>query len=164
MADDLQFDEESFTTLLLSTVKDAFALDSLGVKTTYWTSLFGGKPPNIVDYLTGELTRYPTIAISFYDNYSDTEMSTCEQINEYSKFALQIDIYTKEVTTNTTKTSAKNLSIKIAQQITLVLQQKFRLTKTSDGQTPSEDLSIYRRTITFNGEINNSTLLLYSQV
>lgn len=163
MADTLQFDEESFTNLLLGEIKNAFLYSAPNVKTTYWTTLFGGKPPEVVDYLTGDATRYPTIAINFYDNYTDTKMSTCEEINEYSKFALQIDIYTKDVVSSTTKINAKNLSTKIAKQVTQVLQQKYRLVKTSDGQTISDNLMVFRRTLTFSGEINNSTLSIYSQ-
>ena len=135
-------------------IKDLFAKDE--AKTLFPNVDFSFSTE--YDYVADSVSL-PAIFITIDDAVNDNGNSNSSQIQQYTRFSVSFEIFTKELN----DLSLQKSSTAISEYIIKNFQLKFGcMILTQNKRLPNIDMTVARRIVTFSGKINNQTNQIYS--
>lgn len=142
------FDELDTLKAIQDLIKETF-------KTTTWYNLFDKKDLTLAKNSYGKQPTFPCFYVEIMNPIPYA--ATNNQMENYTVFDFEINHYNKE-----TKAKDKcTIGIMINKKIKETLQLNYGFSIESNMQTPSQDETLYRRTIRGRAVINNITNTLY---
>ena len=138
-------------------IKNVFKsdLESLFASTEVYDLL--GSEVFIYSNIKKEYTSFPCIQIRILNNSTATKYSTASNIESFTDFTLEIDIFSQDLEDFNSNDSV----IKISELVIEKLQSKYKMSIIMNQNQPNLNTDTYRRILRMNGRYDNSENRIY---
>lgn len=104
-----------------------------------------------------EYTSFPCISIRLLDNNTNTRYSTTENVENFTNFTFEADIYSQDLD----KYDRDDAVVKIASLLISSLQAKYKMSVTMNQNQPNLNKDTYRRIVRMTGIYDNKHNMIY---